>query len=122
MKSWCERGDPPPHGFTRQILSSTRTKNQGEEGLRLGREKRPDVIVLDMLLPKPGSLDVLQSLKDDPATTGIPVITLSGLPMTNEAQLRRDGAVKYLQKSVFEDLDHLRALTYHGKNSRNAGE
>jgi len=25
---WCERGDSNPHGFTRQILSSTRTKNQ----------------------------------------------------------------------------------------------
>jgi hypothetical protein len=35
------------------------------------------------------------------------VIALSGLPITNEARLRRDGAVSYLQKSKFEDMDNL---------------
>jgi hypothetical protein len=35
------------------------------------------------------------------------VIALSGLPMSNEARLRKDGAIKYLQKSSLEDLDLL---------------
>ena len=81
--------------------------SDGEEGLRLAREMRPDVIVLDMMLPKLSGLDVLRALKQDHATERIPVIALSGLPMSNEARLRKDGAIKYLQKSSLEDLDLL---------------
>ena len=81
--------------------------SDGEEGLRLARETRPDVIVLDMMLPKLSGLDVLRALKEDHATERIPVIALSGLPISNEARLRKDGAIKYLQKSSLEDLDLL---------------
>jgi CheY-like chemotaxis protein len=81
--------------------------SDGEEGLRLARETRPDVIVLDMMLPKLSGLDVLRALKQDHATERIPVIALSGLPMSNEARLRKDGVIKYLQKSSLEDLDLL---------------
>jgi CheY-like chemotaxis protein len=76
----------------------------GEEGLRLATSIKPDVILLDMMLPKLGGLDVLHALKANRATTSIPVIALSGLPMSNEARLRRDGAISYLQKSNLEDL------------------
>src|ERR1700674_4846223 len=79
----------------------------GEEGLRLAFSTRPDVILLDMMLPKLGGVEVLLALKKNRATARIPVIALSGLPMSNEAKLRRDGAIKYLQKSNLEDLDVL---------------
>jgi CheY-like chemotaxis protein len=81
--------------------------SDGEEGLRLARETRPDVIVLDMMLPKLSGLDVLRALKQDVATERIPVIALSALPISNEARLRKDGVIKYLQKSSLEDLDLL---------------
>ena len=81
--------------------------SDGEEGLRLARSIRPDVILLDMMLPKLSGVDVLLSLKKSRATEKIPVIALSGLPRSNEARLRRDGAVSYLQKSNLEDLDVL---------------
>jgi CheY-like chemotaxis protein len=85
----------------------------GEEGLRLARSTRPDVILLDMMLPKLGGVEVLLALKANRATARIPVIALSGLPMSNEARLRRDGAIKYLQKSNLEDLDVLlQAIDY----------
>jgi len=79
----------------------------GEEGLRLARTTRPDVILLDMMLPKLSGLEVLLTLKKDRATERIPVIALSGLPSSNDARLRRDGAVSYLQKSNLDDLDIL---------------
>jgi CheY-like chemotaxis protein len=85
----------------------------GEEALRLARSIRPDVILLDMLLPKLGGVEVLRALKADRATKTIPVIALSGLPMSNETRLRRDGAISYLQKSNLEDLDVLlQAIDY----------
>jgi CheY-like chemotaxis protein len=85
----------------------------GEEGLRLARTTRPDVILLDMMLPKLSGLEVLLALKKDRATERIPVIALSGLPSSNDARLRRDGAVSYLQKSNLDDLDVLlQAIDY----------
>ncbi|MGD0213427.1 MAG: response regulator [Terriglobales bacterium] len=95
----------------KKILTSSgyqvRQATDGEEGLRLALETKPDVIVLDMMLPKLSGLDVLLSLKQDHATERIPVIALSGLPVSNEARLRRDGAVRYLNKSNLEDMDVL---------------
>ncbi len=74
--------------------------SDGEEGLRLAREKKPDVIVLDMLLPKLGGAQLLQLLKSDALTAKIPVIVLSSLPQRNEEKLMAAGAAAYLEKST----------------------
>jgi CheY-like chemotaxis protein len=66
-----------------------------------------------MMLPKVSGLDVLLTLKRNNATKKIPVIALSGLPCSNDARLRRDGAVSYLQKSNLEDLDILLQAVDH---------
>jgi CheY-like chemotaxis protein len=87
--------------------------SDGEEGLRLAADSSPDVIVLDMMLPKLGGVEVLRSLKQDKATKQIPVIALSSLPRSNEAKLMREGAVSYLEKSRLEDSDVLlQAIDY----------
>ncbi len=75
------------------------TAEDGEEALRLAHEKVPDLIVLDMLLPKLGGAEVLQALRQDPVTALIPVIVLSSLPQINSAKLRGEGAADYFEKS-----------------------
>lgn len=52
--------------------------SQGEQGLRLARERQPDLIVLDLLLEGDTALDVLDALKADPATRRIPVLVCLG--------------------------------------------
>jgi len=59
----------------------------GEEGLRAARENSPDLILLDMMLPKVSGLDVLRALKLEALVKHIPVIVLSGLGQANEAKL-----------------------------------
>jgi DNA-binding response OmpR family regulator len=71
----------------------------GEEGLRSAREAVPDLILLDMLLPKITGLDVLKSLKGDALTRHIPVIVLSGLSQANAAKLLKEGAAAFFEKS-----------------------
>lgn len=71
----------------------------GEAGLRSAREAIPDLILLDMLLPKVTGLDVLKGLKSDGRTKGIPVIVLSGLSQANEARLVQEGATAFFEKS-----------------------
>ena len=71
----------------------------GEEGLRVARESIPDLIVLDMMLPKVSGLDVLRALKGDGLVEHIPVIVLSGLGQANEAKLLKEGAAAFVVKS-----------------------
>jgi twitching motility two-component system response regulator PilH len=72
----------------------------GHEALQLVRQCHPDVILLDMMLPKLSGLEVLRTLKKDPATEHIPVIILTGLSQKNEANLRRDGASGFVEKDT----------------------
>jgi CheY-like chemotaxis protein len=71
----------------------------GEEGLGAARENIPDLILLDMMLPKISGLDVLRALKGDALLKRIPVIVLSGLGQGNEAKLLKEGASAFLVKS-----------------------
>jgi CheY-like chemotaxis protein len=71
----------------------------GEEALLMAREKLPDLILLDMLLPKISGPDVLVALKKDPLTAAIPVVVITGLSLKNAARLQGDGAVAFLEKS-----------------------
>jgi CheY-like chemotaxis protein len=71
----------------------------GEAALLMARERIPNLILLDMMLPKLDGLGVLRALKHDPQTAGIPVIVLSGLGQLNEAKLKREGAAAYFTKS-----------------------
>lgn len=75
------------------------TAADGEEAFRLAQEKLPDVILLDMMLPKLSGLDVLRKLKECPATSAIPVIVLTSLSQRNEEKLIQEGAVAYFEKS-----------------------
>jgi CheY-like chemotaxis protein len=74
----------------------------GEEALRVAREKLPDLILLDMLLPKMSGPDVLLALKKDPATKAIPVVVITGMAQKNAERLRQDGAAGFLEKSALE--------------------
>jgi CheY-like chemotaxis protein len=74
----------------------------GEEALRLAREKLPDLMLLDMLLPKMSGPDVLMALKKDPLTKAIPVVVITGMAQTNAARLQQDGAAGFLEKTALE--------------------
>lgn len=75
------------------------TAMDGEDAIRVAWEKAPDLILLDMLLPKMGGIEVLHALKSGSATANIPVIAFSGLPQTNSAKLQNEGASDYFEKS-----------------------
>ncbi len=80
------------------------TAADGEEALRIANDKLPDIILLDMMLPKLSGTEVLKALKGNPATMDIPVIVLTSLSKMNEDKLLGAGAVAYLEKSAL-DLD-----------------
>ena len=72
----------------------------GEEGLRMTRERKPDLVILDMLLPKLSGPEVLRAIRKDPDTAGIPVMVLTSLPQSNEEKLLGEGATAYFEKGL----------------------
>jgi twitching motility two-component system response regulator PilH len=80
-------------GFT--VLSA----KDGEEAVRLARETIPDIVLLDMLLPKLGGREVMQALRESTSTAQIPVLVFSSLPQANEGKLKKEGAAGYFEKS-----------------------
>jgi CheY-like chemotaxis protein len=75
------------------------TAADGEEAMKKARANQPNLILLDLLLPKVSGTDVLKTLKKDSATAEIPVVVLTGMSQKNEDWLRRDGAFAFLAKS-----------------------
>lgn len=72
----------------------------GEEALRLARTESPDLILLDVIMPKMQGFDVLRALKSDPHTSPIPVIVLSNLGQESDSVAAREmGALDYWVKS-----------------------
>jgi CheY-like chemotaxis protein len=80
------------------------TAGDGEEALRIAPVILPDIILLDMMLPKLSGLEVLKALKANPATRDIPIVVLTSLSQKNEEKLLQDGAAAYVEKATL-DLD-----------------
>lgn len=60
--------------------------DDGEKGLRQAREHHPDIILLDILMPKMNGFEVLGELKKDASTRDIPVILLTNLNQKEEIE------------------------------------
>ena len=76
------------------------TAADGEEALRAARSVLPDLILLDLIMPKLNGFDVLQALKKDAPTAHIPVIILSNLGQDRDVQQAMDaGATAYFIKT-----------------------
>ena len=70
----------------------------GDEALALAGSRLPDLIVLDMLLPKLSGPEVLRSLKKNDLTAHIPVVVLSSLSQNNGPKLVQEGADAFIEE------------------------
>jgi len=76
--------------------------NDGEKGWKLAQEKLPDLILLDIIMPKMDGFEVLKKLKGHKATKTVPVILLTNLSQKDEVKKGLElGAVDYLIKAHF---------------------
>jgi CheY-like chemotaxis protein len=73
--------------------------SDGEEAIALAKERHPDGIVMDLLMPKLDGLSALLRLRTDPATRDIPVLMVSGQPMRDLPDLAGAyGVERFLEK------------------------
>jgi CheY-like chemotaxis protein len=106
--------DPDTLALEKEILEDAGfivlTANNGEDGIRFARERRPSVILLDLALPTASGFDVLKTLKSSPVTANIPVLLISAYVMLVDNCLAR-GASACVQKPF--DIDDLVAQVKH---------
>lgn len=77
------------------------TAADGLEGLRLAQQVLPDLILLDLVMPRMGGLEVLKRLKGDPRTKDIPVVVLSNLEDAEGVkEAIEQGAEDFLRKTA----------------------
>lgn len=90
------------------------TAQDGEAGLAVARAERPALILLDLIMPRMQGFQVIEHLKQDPATAGIPVIVMSNLGQESDVQRAMEaGALAYVVKSnvaLNELADRVRAV------------
>ena len=84
------------HGFN--VLEAV----DGEEGIKKIQEEKPDLVLLDLILPGAGGFEVLSKMKEDRGLSSIPVIILANLGQKEDIERGlKLGAVDYLIKAHF---------------------
>ena len=74
----------------------------GEIGLKFAKTQKPDLILLDLILPRMNGFELLEKLKDDPETKDIPVVILTNVGRTEEVGRAIElGAKTYLVKANY---------------------
>lgn len=77
----------------------TLTADNGADGLRLVREERPDVVVLDLMMPKMHGYTLIQEIRNDPNLSHVKIMVTSSKTYSSDVErTRRLGADRYLSK------------------------
>ncbi len=97
--------DPDSLRLTRRLLQisgySTIEATDGKQGVELAKAKKPDLILMDIMMPKMDGYTACREIKMDKATKGIPVVMLTSLDYELNKELGRDvGATEYITKPV----------------------
>lgn len=98
----------------------TQGAHSGEEGLRMAREQRPDVILLDIMMPGMDGWEVLARLKEEQTTASIPVVVFTAKEYSSgRALARENGAADFVAKPF--EIDELAAVVHRHIESDREG-
>jgi len=79
------------------------TASDGEEAINLAQNNNPDIMLLDIILPKKNGFEVIKELKSDERTKDIPIVLLTNLGSLSDIQKALDlGATTYLVKGDYQ--------------------
>jgi|Deesub1362A_J573_1020465.scaffolds.fasta_scaffold00179_42 CheY-like chemotaxis protein len=101
--------DPDSASYLRDILEdhgfSAVSAHDGEEGLEVSRRERPDLILLDLMMPRKTGIRMFQELKKDPELREIPVVVVTGISQATGVDFR---------DFLFKQPDKEKAVGTHG--------
>jgi len=81
-----------------EVLSATR----GEDGIRLAREEKPDLVLLDIYMPEMSGPEVVERLVADPVTRDIPIVFLTGVVTAQDIEANKGliGGRQFIAKPI----------------------
>lgn len=83
------------------------TAHDGSEAVKILRQEKPDLVLLDIILPKMSGFEVMETMKSDPTLQSAPVVVISNLGQEGDVERGQNlGAVGYFVKAQMsiEDL------------------
>ena len=90
------------------------TASEGEEGLEKARKQKPDLILLDLVMPGKDGFETLGEIKTDKSLKHVPVIILSNLGQNSDIQKGNElGAIDYLIKADFKMKEVVEKVKFH---------
>jgi len=103
--------------IVRDLLKRTKYQlaeaHDGEEGVAKALELRPDLILMDIQLPKISGIEAMRRIRADAATAQTPIIAITSFALSGDEQKAKEaGATAYLAKpySPFDLLNNIRKL------------
>jgi DNA-binding response OmpR family regulator len=85
--------------------------HDGQEGIDLAKQVAPDIVVSDIMMPVKSGLELVQTLRADPATAHIPILLLTAKAQAADVQIGLEaGADDYITKP-FEPVDLVERVT-----------
>jgi len=79
----------------------------GETGLRIIEEKNPDLVILDIILPRKSGFEVMESLSANPKLSGIPVMVLTNLESSHDVNRMMELGVKSFLVKINYSLEEI---------------
>ncbi len=74
--------------------------SDGQEAIRILNDSQPDIILLDLILPKKSGFEVMETIRQDPQLRNAPIIIISNLGQPEDMQKGQElGAVEYFVKA-----------------------
>jgi len=90
----------------------------GRDGIEVARQERPDLIVLDLMMPEVNGFDVVEALKEHPETSRIPILVVTAKEITPEDRVKLNGYVTTIMGKTEFNLDRLTAEVRRAMSGR----
>ncbi len=97
------------------------TASNGPDGLALASDRKPDLILLDMMMPEMNGFEVLENLRADPDNATVPVIMLTGVSERGKIREALDAGINYYIVKPFEFHDLVAKVKIAIADAENGG-
>ncbi|HEX5770330.1 MAG TPA: response regulator [Nocardioidaceae bacterium] len=94
------------------------TAGDGERALELAAEFRPDVITLDVMMPRLNGFETVSRLRQDPRTAGIPVVMVTGRAQTADRERGEEVGVEAYLTKPFEPAELIDVVSRLARQGR----
>jgi len=107
--------------IVRDLLKRTKYQlieaHDGEAGVAMALEKKPDLILMDIQLPKISGMEAMQRIRADASMSGTPIIAITSFALSGDEQKAKEaGATAYLAKP-YSPFDLLKLLRLHAPDA-----